>query len=174
MRCDAFLDALDRHADRDLPAQAPWLDHARTCPSCALALRLERSLRDAPSWTPTPALSPERRARVLAEAKLRALHIPSPLQLLGESAVSALVVLSIMGAAAYALTGKAAGLLPDVAHGWFRPVLAPLEGALRGLVAAADPLLQSPSLVVLLAMTTFAVCLAAIFSARVVSMRHPT
>lgn len=173
MKCEDFLEALDGRAGREIPAEAAWLAHAHSCPACALALRMERALVDGPSWDPPPALSPERRARVLAEAKLRSLRIPSPLQLLRESAVTALAIFSLLGASAYALARYPGELFPEFTRGWLRPVLAPLEGALRGLVAAADPLLRSPSLVALLALTTFAVCLAAIFSAKVISMRRP-
>jgi hypothetical protein len=173
MTCDEFLQILDTRPKSDLPLDAAWAHHANVCPSCALALRIERSLLDAPSWTPEPALSPDRRVRILAEARLSQMYLPSPLRLLEESAITALAAAAILVTSILFLPEILAGLLPENFKSWVLPSLAPVLDFIGKLSSEFAPLMKHPAGVGVALLMAFAVCLAGVMSLRVLNP-HPS
>ena len=171
MTCEEFLNRMDARRGASLPDDSAWLDHGRDCPSCALALMMEQQLLAAPAWAPAPSLSPERRGRVLAEARIRTLYIPSPLRLFEESAVTALAVTGILVAAVLFFSRSSDRHFPAVVEDWLLPALGPVLKTLHAALSTFAPLAASPSGALFLLATAFAASLAAVLSLRVLTPR---
>jgi hypothetical protein len=163
MTCTEFERILEEAQGVAMPAEARV--HAATCPQCAFALRLEMTLREAPRWTLHPRLSVERRATLLARARVQT-HAPEWFgsgPLLEQSALNALVTLTLLMVGVYGLPFVLKGSLPAPLFERLSQGMEPLTVALKGLVA---PLLQQPWGLVILAAAGFSLCFAAALSAR--------
>lgn len=165
MNCHEVQRTLD---DLEPGATVPieCVDHASACPTCALALRIEMSLREAPRWAERPALSVEARARVLAKAKVRGLFWRQAAPLLEESAVTAMVLAILAAAALFFVPSFARGILPESARRAVLPYLQPLAEFMKGFASSLAPLTHQPWSVALLVGTIFAVMFAAVVSVR--------
>lgn len=164
MTCTEFESALEAAAvGQALPPEARA--HASSCPRCSFALRLEGTLRDAPRWSLPPRMAVERRATLLARAKVQSAPVPwlGPGPLLERSALNAALTLLFLLVGAYGLPSVLEGTLPAPVYGALSREVAPLFGTVKGFVA---PLLQQGwGLPVLLA-AGFSLCFAAAVSAR--------
>jgi hypothetical protein len=169
MTCEEFLHLLDTRTAPAPPVEAAWGEHAKSCPSCSLALRMERSLLAAPSWAAMPTLSPDRRARVLAKARGASLFLPSPLRLLSDSVIPALLAASFLAAIVTLFPWKALDFLPAELRDWILPSLVPFLRAWETGLAYFAPLASHPLGAGLLLAAAFTACLAAMVSLRVLS-----
>ena len=172
MTCEEFLMLLDSRTAAAPPADTSWLAHAGSCPSCALALRLERSLLTAPTWAAMPTLSPERKARVFAEARSSSIFLPSTLRLLVDSAIPALLAASFLVAIVSLFPWKVLEFLPAELRDWILPSLVPFIRAWETGLAYFAPLAGHPLGAGLLLAAAFTACLAAMVSLRVLSPRR--
>ena len=163
MTCTEFEQILGEAQGAQVPPEAR--SHAASCPQCAFALRLETALRDAPRWAAQSRLAPERRATLLARARA---HAPTPEwfgtgPLLEQSALNALVTLTLLLVGGYGLPLVLKGSLPATLFERLSQGVAPLTVALKGLVG---PLLQQQWGLLVLAAAGFSLCFAAALSAR--------
>ncbi len=170
MRCEEFLRVLDRHLDGD-PTPSGWSDHAAGCPRCALALRLERTLRAAPRWAETPRLQPQTRATILRKVETAPLFWGHMAAMMEESAVSALVAAGIVAMLIIAGPALWQGAVPETVRATLLPYLQPLLSGARATAATFEPLVRQGWGVALLGFTGFVVLFAAALSTRALSLR---
>lgn len=164
MTCHEFESLLDRlEPGASLPAQARA--HAASCPACAFALRLEAELREAPRWAQLSRLSTERRAGVLARARVMAegMGVSGAGPLLEQSALTATVSFVLLVVLGYGVPPILKGALPPALYASVAEQVSP---ALQSVRALLDPLLQQGWGLALLAAAGFSLCFAAAVSAR--------
>jgi hypothetical protein len=166
--CDEFLRLLDE-APEEGPLPSTLSDHAASCEACSLALRTEGFLRTAHLWSERPALPVERRAHVLAAARMRGMFLARPGQMLEEAGVTAAVLLAGLVIAWVVFPSLAERLLPTAALEWAAPVTEPLLRMLQPVSMQVRAMLSETWGVPLLGLTTFAVLLSAVFCFRVLS-----
>ena len=171
MDCALFLKTLDERGGR-LEISDEMEAHAASCGECAFALKLERELEAAPSWAERPVMAQESRARVLAGLKVAILFGRRNLSFLEDSAVTAAVLLAVAIGLFYALPTAFGKLLPAPVRELLAPYLAELAGAVAGLRSIFSPLTQYPLGMLFIAVTAFAVFLAAVMSARVMMPKY--
>lgn len=165
MNCHEVQRVLDE-LEPGAPVPFECMNHASACPECALALRIEMSLREAPRWAEHPALSVEARARVLAKAKVRGLFWRQAAPLLEESAVTAMVLAILAAAALFFVPSLTQGILPEPARRAVLPYLQPVADFMKGFASSLAPLAHQPWSLALLVATLFAVMFAAVVSVR--------
>jgi len=170
MRCEDFLQILDQHLEGD-PSPAEWSDHAAACPRCALALRIERTLRAAPRWAETPRLQPQTRATILRKVETAPLFWGHMAAMMEESAASALVAAGIAAMVIYAGPALWQGVVPETIRVALLPYLQPLLSGARATAATFEPLVRQGWGVALLGFTGFVVLFAAALSTRALSLR---
>ena len=165
MTCDEVIKALD---EREPGAQVPaeCTAHARQCPQCAFALRLELALQEAPRWSPRPALSADARRRVLEKASPAGGFWTLIQGIFEESAITAATLLLLIVAGGF--------LLPSVLKSTLKPetleaagrALAPVLVPLQAFLSDFSPLMRQAGGVAILALAAFALLFAAVFTAR--------
>jgi hypothetical protein len=170
MTCEEFLRILDERVDGTAPSAA-WADHAAGCPACSMALRLERTLRDAPSWSEALRLSPDRRAAVLLKASSASYFWTRLLPTIEESALTALAAAGLAALVLNVAPKLWASAVPENIRGAIAPYTEPLLGAVRTFTAPFLPLLNETWGVALLGATAFTVLFAAVLSARTLAIR---
>ena len=170
MNCNDFLQILDERLNGD-PAPAEWSDHAASCPRCAMALRLERTLRAAPRWSENPRLSAQARATVLRKVETAPLFWRHMAAMVEESAVSALVAAAMAAMVIYGGPALWEGAVPDSVRLALLPYLQPLMNGIRATAVTFEPLLRQGWGVALLGVTGFMVLFAAALSTRALSLR---
>jgi len=171
MTCAEFEKVLEEAA-LGRPVSPEARAHAAACPRCAFALRLESTLRDAPRWAVRPQLAVDRRATLMARARVQMPPAPwfGPGPLLEQSALNAAITLLLLGVGAYGLPPVLRGTLPAPLYDTLAREVTPLLTTLKGLVG---PLLQQGWGPLVLAAAGFSLCFAAALSARLYSdLRH--
>ncbi len=166
MNCRECLDLLD---GLEPGAQVPesCREHAASCPACALALRIEGTLREAPEWARQPRLELETRADLLGQARLGRLFWRQAGSLFEEAAVTALTVLSVIAGLVILWPKLSATLVPEPARRAVAEYLGPSAGYLSGLLAPLAPLIREPWGLALTAAALFSILMAAVLSAKV-------
>jgi hypothetical protein len=114
-------------------------------------------------------LSPERKARIFAKARGSSTFLPSPLHLLVESAIPALLAASFLAAIVRLFPWKVLEFLPAELRDWILPSLVPFIRAWETGMAYFAPLAGHPLGAGLLLTAAFTACLAAMVSLRVLS-----
>lgn len=170
MNCDDFLQILDERLDGG-PPPTEWSGHAAACPSCAMALRLERTLRAAPRWAENPRLSAQARAIIIRKIGAAPLFWSHMAAMVEESAVSALAAAGIAAIVIYAGPALWEGAVPEAVHLALLPYLQPVLNGVRTTAATFEPLLRQGWGVALLGFTGFMVLFAAALSTRALSLR---
>lgn len=171
MNCEEFLLILDERLNGD-PPPAGWSDHAAACSRCALALRLERTLRAAPRWTERPHLSAQARATVIGQVAAAPLFWRRFETLAEESAATALAAAGIAAMVIFAGPALWTATVPETVRHALLPYLQPLLAGVRITVASFEPLLRQGWGLALLGFTAFMVLFAAVLSTRVLSPRR--
>lgn len=171
MNCDEFLQILDERLNGD-PPPAGWSDHAAACSRCALALRLERTLRAAPQWAERTHLSPRARAAVIRGVETAPVVWRRLETLAEESAATALAAAGIAAVAIYAGPALWASAVPEAVRRGLEPHIRPLLEGLRTTAASFEPILRQGWGLPLLGLTGFVVLFAAALSTRVLSPRR--
>lgn len=165
MNCRECLDLLDG-LEPGSPLPDGCRNHAASCPACALALRVEETLRDAPSWAEMRRLSTESRARVLGSARMGRLFWRQTGPLFEDAAVTSLVILLVGAGLVLAAPSLAGSLLPEAARRTVAPYLQPLADFISNLFRSFVPLVHQPWGVALMSLAVFSVLMAAVLSVR--------
>jgi len=171
MTCAEFEEIL-QGAALGLPIPPEARAHASVCPRCSFALRLESTLKEAPRWSARPQLAVERRATLLARARVQILPTPwlGPGPLLEQSALNAAITLLLLVVGIYGLPPVLRGTLPGPLYDTLFREVAPLAATVKGFV---EPLLQQGWGSFVLAAAGFSLCFAAALSARLYGdLRH--
>ena len=166
MNCQKFLRILDERVNGEAPPQG-WADHGATCPNCALALRLERTLRAAPSWAERPRMSSAARAAVLKRIQSAGLFWPRVVAMAEESAVRALVAAAVVFVSFAVLPRLWYTTVPEGFKKALSNYAGPLLEGFRGTLVQFQPLLHQNWGLLLLGVTLFMVIFAASLSTRV-------
>lgn len=166
MNCNEFLQILDERLNGD-PPPAGWSDHAAACSRCALALRLERTLRAAPQWAERTRLSSRARAVVFRGVETAPLFWRRLETLAEESAAKALAAAGIAAVAIYAGPALWSSAVPETVRHAIGTHIQPLLEGLRTTAASFEPILRQGWGLPLLGLTGFVVLFAAALSARV-------
>ena len=166
MNCQEFLRILDERVNGEAPPHG-WADHVATCPDCALALRLERTLRAAPTWAERPRMSPAARAAVLKRIQSAGLFWPRVAAMAEESAVRALVAAAVLFLSIAVLPGLWATTVSDGIKKALSHYAGPIFEGLLGTLVQFQPLLHQSWGLLLLGVTLFMVIFAASLSTRV-------
>lgn len=170
MNCNDFIQILDAGPD-GAPPPAEWHGHAATCPRCALALRLERTLRSAPRWAEHPRLPARSRAAIVSKVGATPIFWSHMAAMAEEAAVSALVGAAMVAMAVYAGPSLWTGAVPEPVRLALSPYLQPLLRGILTVGAAFEPLLHQGWGVALISLTGFLVLFAAALSTRALSLR---
>jgi hypothetical protein len=169
MTCDEVIKAID---EREPGAQVPaeCFAHARECPDCAFALRLELALQEAPAWSPKPSLSAAARGRVLKKAGAATGFGTLVQGIFEESAVTAGALLLLVVAGAFLLPSVLRNTLKPEALDAARRTLAPVLAPLQDFLSQFSPMMHRAGGLVLLALAGFAILFAAVFTARMMRL----
>lgn len=170
MTCEEFLRVLDARVNGEAPPDG-WLDHARGCPDCAFALKVERVMRSAPTWAEVPRLATERRALVLKAASESSYLWSHLVPNLEESAVTALGGGAFAALAFYVAPKLWASNVPEGLRTAVAPYVTPVAEGFHAIVSPFAPLLREPWGVGLLGLTGFFVLFAAVLSAKTLAFR---
>ena len=174
MNCQEFLKALD---GAPVPGSGPgewpsgWADHASSCPECAFALRLERTLRSAPRWTERPRMNQDARALILARASKSTTAWRRAFVLAEDSAITALAGAGVAVAAVLAAPNLWSDVVPQSLRQAMAPYFQPIVESARTLSAPFVPFMHQSWGVALLALAGFVVIFAASLSAKSLSLR---
>jgi len=168
MNCRECLDLLDG-LEPPLPIPKACRDHAASCLSCALALRLEETLRAAPAWAELPRLSPESRAKVLGRAHVGRIFWERAASLLGDAALTALMILLSAVGLWFVLPSLLDSLLPAPVRQAAAGFLQPVSAFLTSLFGGFAPIVHQPLGAAFVGLSVFAVLLAAVLSVRTFS-----
>lgn len=173
MTCEEFIRMLDE-APEGGPLPPSFADHAADCAACSLALRTEGFLRTAREWAERPSLPVERRAHVLAAARMRGMFLSRPGQVLEEAGVTAAVLLAALAIAWIVFPTLAERVLPPALVERAAPLADPLLRWLHPVSSQVRSMLSETWGAPLLGLTAFAVVLSAVFCFRVLSPERVT
>jgi hypothetical protein len=166
MNCRECLDLLDG-LEPGAPVPEACREHATSCPACALALRIEESLREAPVWAKQPRLALETRAGLLGRARLGRLFWRQASSLFEEAAATALTLLSAIAGLVILWPKLSVTLMPEPVRRAAAEYLGPAAGYLSGLLSPLAPLIREPWGLALTAAALFSILMAAVLSAKV-------
>ena len=169
MTCEEVIKAID---EREPGAQVPagCFAHARECPECAFALRLELALQDAPAWSPRPSLSAAARSQVLKKAGPGTGLWTLVQGVFEESAVTAGTLLLLVVAGGFLLPSVLRNTLKPEALDAARRALAPVLTPLQDFLSQFSPMMHQAGGLALLALAGFALLFAAVFTARMMRL----
>ncbi|MEW5765620.1 MAG: hypothetical protein ACOYXN_02830 [Acidobacteriota bacterium] len=168
MTCEEFLRLMDEAPEAG-PLPPSLSRHAEGCAACSLALRTESLLRTAHQWTERPSLPVERRAHVLAAARIRGMFLARPGQALEEAGVTAAVLLTALALAWIVFPTLAERVLPPAVLEWAAPFTDPILRWLQPVSMQVRAMLSESWGAPLLGLTAFTVVLSAVFCFRVLS-----
>ena len=166
MNCRECLDLLDGLEPGATVPEA-CREHAASCPACALALRIEGSLREAPEWAKQPRLALETKAGLLGRARVGRLFWRQAGGLLEEAAVTALTILAVVAGLVLLWPKLSQTLIPPPARRAAAQYLQPVSAYLAGLLQPLAPLVREPWGLAFTAVALFSILLAAVLSAKV-------
>jgi hypothetical protein len=129
MNCRDCLDLLDG-LEPGAAIPDPCRRHAESCPACALALRIEATLRDAPAWAEAPHLSPGTKAGVLSGARVGRLFWRQAAALFEDALVTSLVILFVAAGVVFLAPSLVGSLVPEPARQTMSRFMQPLLGSL--------------------------------------------
>jgi hypothetical protein len=166
MNCRDCLDLLDG-LEPGAAIPDPCRRHAESCPACALALRIEATLRDAPAWAEAPHLSPGTKAGVLSGARVGRLFWRQAAALFEDALVTSLVILFVAAGVVFLAPSLVGSLVPEPARQTMSRFMQPLLGSLAEFFRSFGPLLHQPWGIALTTLAVLSVLMAAVLSVRV-------
>lgn len=166
MNCRDCLDLLDG-LEPGSPIPEACRRHAESCPACALALRIEQTLREAPAWAELPHLSPESRAKVLGGAWTSRLFWRQARALFEDALVTSVTILLVATGLVLLAPSLLKSVVPEPARQTVSRFLQPFVPSLTDLFGSFGPLLHQPWGIALTTLAVLSVLMAAVLSVRV-------